>query len=199
MQFSISELGFPGGSDGKESAWNVRETQVQSLGWEDPLEKWMVTYSSILAWRIPWTEECGRPQFMVSQRVRHDCTANISELAMKLSECSDSLVLFSETWFQIYGKWVPIWMFWQASPLIVRQISTHVEKIKPKEVKCSNFLISSLFVYHTVTKTAKSFEIQMKKRRFFPESYFNIRCNDKYKIWLYNTEWSQLWLNIHLL
>ena len=156
----------------------------------------MVTYSSILAWRIPWTEERGRLQFMVSQRVRHDWVANISELAMKLSECSDSLVLFSETWFQIYGKWVPIWMFWQASHLTVRQISTHVEKIKPKEVKCSNFLISSLFVYHTVTKTAKSFEIQMKKRQFFPKSFFNIWCNDKYKTWLYNTEWSQLWLNI---
>ena len=38
----------------------MRETQVQSLGWDDPLEKEMVNYSSILAWRIPWTEEPGR-------------------------------------------------------------------------------------------------------------------------------------------
>ena len=38
----------------------MRETQVQSLGWEDPLEKEIVTHSSILAWRIPWTEEPGR-------------------------------------------------------------------------------------------------------------------------------------------
>ena len=37
----------------------MQETQVQSLGWEDPLEKGMLTYSSILAWRIPWTEEPG--------------------------------------------------------------------------------------------------------------------------------------------
>ena len=37
----------------------VQETQVQSLGWEDPLEKGMATHSSILAWRIPWTEEPG--------------------------------------------------------------------------------------------------------------------------------------------
>ena len=43
------------------------ETWVRSLGWEDPLEKGMATHSSILAWRIPWTEEPGRPQFMESQ------------------------------------------------------------------------------------------------------------------------------------
>ena len=44
----------PGGSAGKESACNA-DTWVQSLGWEDPLEKWKATHSSILAWRIPWT------------------------------------------------------------------------------------------------------------------------------------------------
>ena len=47
-------------------------TQVQSLGWEDPLEKEMATHSSILAWRIPWTEESGRVQSMGSQRIRED-------------------------------------------------------------------------------------------------------------------------------
>ena len=41
-----------------------QETQVPSLGWEDPLEKGMATHSSILAWRIPWTEEPGRLQSM---------------------------------------------------------------------------------------------------------------------------------------
>ena len=50
----------------------MRETWVQSLGWEDPLEKEMATPSSILAWIIPWTEEPGRLQSMESQRVRHD-------------------------------------------------------------------------------------------------------------------------------
>ena len=48
------------------------ETQVQSLGWEDPLEKGMETHSSILAWEIPWTEEPGRVQSMGSKRVGHD-------------------------------------------------------------------------------------------------------------------------------
>ena len=49
----------------------LRETKVQSLGWEDPLEKEMATHSSTLAWKIPWTEEPGRLQPMGSQRVGH--------------------------------------------------------------------------------------------------------------------------------
>ena len=50
----------------------MQETQVWSLGQEDPLEKEMVTHSSILAWRIPWAEKLGRLQSMGSQRVGHD-------------------------------------------------------------------------------------------------------------------------------
>ena len=50
----------------------MREIQVQSLGWEDPLEKEMATHSSILAWKIPWTKDPGRLQSMGSQRVGHD-------------------------------------------------------------------------------------------------------------------------------
>ena len=50
----------------------MRETWVQSLGWEDPLEKGTATHSSILAWRIPWTEEPGRLKSMGSQKVGHD-------------------------------------------------------------------------------------------------------------------------------
>ena len=49
----------------------MQETQVQFLGQEDPLEKGMATHSSILAWKIPWTEEPGGLQCMRSQRVRH--------------------------------------------------------------------------------------------------------------------------------
>ena len=48
------------------------ETRVQSLGWEDPLEKEMATHSSILVWKIPWTEEPAGLQSMGSQRVRRD-------------------------------------------------------------------------------------------------------------------------------
>ena len=49
----------------------MRETQLRSLGWEDPLEKEMATHSSILAWKIPWMEP-GRLQSMGSQRVGHN-------------------------------------------------------------------------------------------------------------------------------
>ena len=55
--------GFLDGSHGEESAW-IAGDPVQSLGWEDPLAKQMATHSSILAWRIPWTEEPGRLQSM---------------------------------------------------------------------------------------------------------------------------------------
>ena len=53
------------------------ETQAQNLSWQDPLEKGMATHSSILAWRIPWTEEPGGLQSMGSQRVRHDWATNL--------------------------------------------------------------------------------------------------------------------------
>ena len=61
-------VSFPGGSDSKAST-AVLETWLQSLGWEDHLEKGMATHSSILAWRIPWTEEPGGLQSMGLQRV----------------------------------------------------------------------------------------------------------------------------------
>ena len=63
--------GFPGGSEVK-SLPAMQENCVRSLGWEDPLEKGKTTHSSILAWRIPWTEEPGGLQFTGSQRVRHN-------------------------------------------------------------------------------------------------------------------------------
>ena len=50
----------------------MQDPRVQSLGQEDPLEKGMAAHSTILAWRIPWTEEPGRLQSMASQRAGHD-------------------------------------------------------------------------------------------------------------------------------
>ena len=64
-------LGFPGGSDGKESTCSAGDLGL-ILGWEDPLEKGMATHSSILAWRIPWTEDAGGLQSMGSKRMGHD-------------------------------------------------------------------------------------------------------------------------------
>ena len=56
----------------------MRETRVRSLGWEDPLEKEMATHSSILAWRISWTEEPGGLQSTGSQRVGQDWATSLS-------------------------------------------------------------------------------------------------------------------------
>ena len=72
--FLSSYLGFPGGIRNRESTCQFRrhETWVQSLGLEDSLEEEVVTHSSILAWRIPRTEESGRLQSIGLQRVRHD-------------------------------------------------------------------------------------------------------------------------------
>ena len=56
----------------------MRETQVRSLGQEDPMEKEMITHSSTLAWRIPWTEEPGRLQSTGSQRVGHDWATSLT-------------------------------------------------------------------------------------------------------------------------
>ena len=65
------EQGFPGGSDGKNPS-SLQETQVWPLSQEDPLEKGMATHSSILVWRIPWTEEPGGLQSMGLQRAGHN-------------------------------------------------------------------------------------------------------------------------------
>ena len=80
---------FPGGASGKESTCQYRRhkrrgsvwifpTQVRSLGQKDPLEEAMATHSSILAWRIPWTEEPGGLQSMKSQRVGHTHKVTLS-------------------------------------------------------------------------------------------------------------------------
>ena len=64
-------MDFPGGSDGKASTYKVGDLG-SSLHPEDLLEKEMATHSSVPAWKIPWTEEPGRLQYMGSQRVGHD-------------------------------------------------------------------------------------------------------------------------------
>ena len=68
MGLASEYLGLPCSSNSS----SMQETRVQSLGQEDPLEKGMAIRSSILAWRIPWTEKPGGLQSMWSQRVGHD-------------------------------------------------------------------------------------------------------------------------------
>ena len=69
----------------------MQETQVQSLGWEDPLKNEMATHSSTLAWKIPWTEEPGRLQSMGSQRVRHDWETSL-HFTYQANTCESGLM-----------------------------------------------------------------------------------------------------------
>ena len=74
--------GFPGGSVLKNLPAK-QETQVQSLGREDAMEKEMATHSSILAWKIPWTEVPGKQQSMGLQRVRYDWVTGHTYMEIK--------------------------------------------------------------------------------------------------------------------
>ena len=71
----------------------MQEAGVQSLGWEDPLEKEMATHSSTLAWKIPWMEKAGRLQSMGSQRVGHDFTTTTTTKLLSALQKIMSLVL----------------------------------------------------------------------------------------------------------
>ena len=71
-----SKWDYPGGSDGKKNLSAMQETRVWSLDWEDPLEKGMTTHSSVLAWRIPFSEKPDRLQSMGSQGVGHHWVTN---------------------------------------------------------------------------------------------------------------------------
>ena len=89
------------GSDGKEST--RRETWVWSLSWEDPLQKGIATHSSILAWRIPRTEEPGKLQSMESQRVRHDWVTGICiQFTGRLRAQAPSICMFTCQYETIY-------------------------------------------------------------------------------------------------
>ena len=86
----------------------MQETQVRSLGREDPLEKEMATHSTILAWKIPWTEEPGGLQSMGLQRVGHDWATNTSTLY----SCLKWLILYYMNCTSIKKKfkWLHLWL-----------------------------------------------------------------------------------------
>ena len=88
---------FSGGLDGKESAYNPGDLG-SILGLGDPLEKEMATHSSILAWKIPWTEEPGRLYYMGLQRVGHDLAAKPPPQTVSITEndCRKEQHLYSK-------------------------------------------------------------------------------------------------------
>ena len=80
----------------------MKETWVRSLGREDPLEKEMATHSSILAWRIPWSEELGGLQSMGSQRVGHDWGTSLS-LSLSAHPTKEKNILKTSLWLSRYN------------------------------------------------------------------------------------------------
>ena len=102
------------------------ETQVQSLGWEDPLEKEMAIHSRTIAWKIPWTEEPGRLQSVGLQRVRHDWATSLQshiwqkgiggDRGFELCCCLEQFPCFCDS-FSPPAKWT-----WQdLSPAFLRR------------------------------------------------------------------------------
>ena len=71
---TVNNTGFPSGSVVKNppAVQEIQDTQVSSLGWEDPLKEEMATHSSVLAWTIPWTQKPGGLWSKGSQRVKHN-------------------------------------------------------------------------------------------------------------------------------
>ena len=104
-------LGFPGGTDNEEcNTGNL----VQSLGWEDPLEEATATPSSILAWRIPWTEESGGLQNIGSQSVRHNWVTKHSVTSCQ-TKSSSSFTLWQCISSVFWAPWFLLWwhfMMW---------------------------------------------------------------------------------------
>ena len=91
----------------------IRETQVQSLSWEGPLEKGIATHSSILAWRTPWTEEPGRLQSMGLQRVRHDWSDGARHDTPTFGKPTYTFPEFSAVGMYLCTLWTPLeaWLF----------------------------------------------------------------------------------------
>ena len=100
----------------------MQDTVVQSLHWEDPLEKEMETHPSIVAWRIPWTEEPGRLQSMGSQRVRHDWVT-ITSLSVKILRL---YLAFTETYSQTQnstsGSWCKLQPLYTRASLVAQKV-----------------------------------------------------------------------------
>ena len=109
------EDGFPSGSAVKNlpAMQEPQKTGVQSMGRGDPLKEGMATHSSILAWRIPWTEEPGRLQSMGPQRVGQDWSNSAGmhedekrQNLLALLGCMPSYTAHPSWWWHLYGQWL---------------------------------------------------------------------------------------------
>ena len=114
-------LGFPCSSVGK-SLPAVLETWVRSLGWEDPLEKEMATHSSILAWKISWTEEPGglESRGLKESGMTEQLTLNFTICRTSLvAQMVSSLLATQEIWVQSLGQEDPLRREWQPIPVFL--------------------------------------------------------------------------------
>ena len=93
----------------------MQETWVGSLGWEDSLGKGMATHSSILAWRIPWTEEPGSLQSRASQRVKHNWVTNIPSQHTEMHFTATNLLL-TLSWVYLSKSLAPIVLCFEMHP-----------------------------------------------------------------------------------
>ena len=107
VSYSLATLSFSFHLDICQTLPAMQKTWVQSLGQEDLLEKGMATHSSILAWRIPWTEETGRLQSIGSQRVGHDWVINTPLYSNPTGSCCFTL------WQKVLKPSVPENFSWQ--------------------------------------------------------------------------------------
>ena len=140
----------------------MQQTQVQSLGWKDLLEKGMATHSSILAWRIPWTEEPGRLQAIGSQRVGHDWATN----ALALCHYNYSLKTFEKN--QVLNITETFCQRSQCFVCMLPYFGTELHTLK--EIKCL-FVSESYAWYtgmhlHTVMQKKKSYLFPHQGLRF---------------------------------
>ena len=106
-------MGFPGDSVVKNpsSMQEMQETLVWSLGQETPMEEGMATHSSILTWRIPWTEEPGRLQFIGLRRMRHDWSNSACIHAIYTQLTIEQLR------FELYG-FTCTWIFFKVNSVL---------------------------------------------------------------------------------
>ena len=115
-------MGFTGGTSGKEPTCQCRRHKRHGfdywVGWEDPLEERMGTHSSILAWRIPRTEEPSRLQSIESQRLRYDW----SDLAQHIHPAEVIQVCFVRT-----NQWIFLFVFWLVRWLAFIRLSFTLE------------------------------------------------------------------------
>ena len=125
----LSHLSISGLPDGSDDQCTMPETGVLSLGWEDILEKGMATQSSILAWRIPWTEEPGGIQSMRLQRVRHNWMINVFTVNVIISKFYFLNFIYKNNFFQplyfihlILLNFIPSWIsmfLWRTGLMIL--------------------------------------------------------------------------------